>query len=280
LRVRRKALKINNTKKEAKMNSLKWMSLVLATVVSLNTARATTVEIADSNVITGGDVWTSLNDNNGWTIDWELSESGLIELTIDGDTTDLFDSRTIYGFCAQYSEDFSKYRTGGLIFGHAVTETYEITDVDKATEEKDAPATYLDSNKASALSELWQAYYNESWQTSSTYTNDVNAAAFQICVWEIIADYNGTAGSLNLDNGNFQIASKSVEGVANPWLNSLTTLINDGNAGADLRILKNDGCQNFLVEVTSVTPVPEPATLIMLLATLPCVLSKRMKKIA
>jgi hypothetical protein len=114
--------------------------------------------------------------------------------------------------------------------------------------------------RSNYLRELWARYYDPAWAKSgSTTQQNRNAAAFAAAVWEIVyedvpsspARWNvttdGTSGI-----GGF-IALNVDSATANKWLHSL-----GGGPKANLRVLTNNGAQNYLVSV------PEPATIVLL----------------
>jgi hypothetical protein len=272
------------------MKSTKVIGFIFTLVVLANMAKATTVatlNISGTKSVADAKVTTYYDDDNGWTYDWDTQSIGLQKLTVSGDAGELWNSNTLYGFSAEYFEELSSYKEWSLPLMRNVniTETYNIKEVAQTIEKYPAPGSYLNADKATALSELWGAYYDESWQTSPDKNDKIKAAAFQTCVWEIIADYNGQASSLDLRDDSFMVSIKKNEGkdeeaIASGWLSSLPGLINDGKAGADLRILQNDEYQNFLVEVTNTSPIPEPATLLLVLSAVPCLIIKRQRKLA
>jgi hypothetical protein len=271
------------------MNSLKTIGFILTLVVLANVANATliTANISGTELVASKKVTTFYNDEKGLiSTDWKTHSFGLQKLTVTGDVSELWDSNTLYGFSAEYFESLSEYREWSWSSMRYVNspETYIIKDVAQATVDS-GPGTSLNASKAAALSELWGAYYDEGWQTQITGDDKKKAAAFQACVWEIIADYTGQANSLDLRKDSFMVSVKEGEGkdelaIASGWLSTLPTLINDGKDGATLRILQNDKYQNFLVEVTNTPPVPEPATLLLVLSMAPCLCVKRLRKIA
>lgn len=119
----------------------------------------------------------------------------------------------------------------------------------------------LGTTKANYLRELWARYYDPAWASGSYSEQDNLAAeAFAAAVWEIVyeklpasaADWDVTIdGTPGL--GGFQAENLDFE-TANKWLHTLT----GSGAKADLRVIVNDGHQEYLVAV------PEPATVILL----------------
>jgi hypothetical protein len=91
------------------------------------------------------------------------------------------------------------------------------------------------------------------------------AAAFQIALWELVYDYNGTAGSLSLTGGNFNV--KQTDGTAlsgailtdvNAFFTAVTTGPNAAQTG--LLGLTNNGAQDQIVQL-DVVPLPAGAAI-------------------
>lgn len=106
---------------------------------------------------------------------------------------------------------------------------------------------------SSPISELWGRY-------RSQVTNDVNAAAFQVALWELA--YGST--DRNLSTGDFRLTggSGAVFETAQDWLGSLNGA---GPSAAGLVVLVNNrqlaDRQDLITQVHS---VPEPGTLALL----------------
>jgi MYXO-CTERM domain-containing protein len=81
------------------------------------------------------------------------------------------------------------------------------------------------------------------------------AAAFQIAVWEVANDYDGTAASLSIAAGNLQGPSLSAAIVGN-----LTTLFaaaaNTSGLGSQLVGLGNASFQDQIIDPTAAIPTP------------------------
>ena len=132
----------------------------------------------------------------------------------------------------------------------------------------------IGSEKAGYLSELWGRFFDTTWVTSESFTEEQNIAAeaFAVAVWEIVYEdvpasammwdvaVDGTAGPLGFRCENVDIS------LANGMLRSL-----DGTGPkAELRAFVNGCKQDYLVEV------PEPATILLLgLSSLTLIRGKR-----
>lgn len=100
-------------------------------------------------------------------------------------------------------------------------------------------------------------------------TNNVQSAAFQLAVWEIVNDKAGT-GFYDVTSGDFKVTSGNTTAIttANSWL----AVVNAGQYAVDraLGVWQVDiaGSSQNLGVFSAVTPVPEPKTYAMLLAGL------------
>lgn len=106
-----------------------------------------------------------------------------------------------------------------------------------------------------AISELWGRYF-------SLVTNDTNAAAFQVAVWELAY---GTADK-NLATGDFVLnTAGSVKTTAQGWLNSLN---GSGPRAQGLVVLQDNEGQRNNQDLLTQGQVPEPGMLGLLAAGL------------
>lgn len=113
-----------------------------------------------------------------------------------------------------------------------------------------ASAGYLQANNP--IGELWGRY-------RGAVTNDVNAAAFQVALWELA--YGST--DRNLASGDFRLTSGgSVYSTAQGWL---TSLDGTGPQASGLVVLVNNPQMADRQDlITQTTAVPEPGTLALL----------------
>ena len=116
---------------------------------------------------------------------------------------------------------------------------------------------------AARISELWGRFYNQVVNPTNGQTNDINAAAFQVALWELSygdRDRILTSGSFQLGN-----ASGAVGTVAQGWLNALN---GNGPMADGLLVLANTrgtNCQGLACDRQDlITRVPEPASLALL----------------
>lgn len=64
-----------------------------------------------------------------------------------------------------------------------------------------APTIGSDALKIAAIAELYGRYYNLAWNDKNTFHGSIEAAAFQLALWELV--YDGASGK-NLSDGNFK----------------------------------------------------------------------------
>jgi hypothetical protein len=113
------------------------------------------------------------------------------------------------------------------------------------------------------IAELWGRFYDQIVNPTNGQTNDVNAAAFQVALWELsYGDRNGdlSTGSFILNNGG------AVASTAQFWITQVRTT--DGAMADGLLVLTNTvgtNCQGLACDRQDlITRVPEPASLALL----------------
>lgn len=113
------------------------------------------------------------------------------------------------------------------------------------------------------ISELWGRFYNQITNPTNGRTNDINAAAFQVALWELSygdRDRNLTTGSFVLNTAG------DVRTVAQAWLNALNGA---GTMADGLLVLTNAVDRQCTAGLSCdrqdlITRVPEPASLALL----------------
>jgi hypothetical protein len=131
--------------------------------------------------------------------------------------------------------------------------TYEVVEVDLI------PSTMpMGASKASALEALYAA------SGSAALANNAAAdlaAAFQLVVWEIVTDFDGTSGSLSMTAGDFRATKTNGNALSSAVQGHLTTLFaaafGSSEGGPALAGLRSGSNQDQIVMGFS---VPAPAT--------------------
>ncbi|MBL8762986.1 MAG: Cys-Gln thioester bond-forming surface protein [Phycisphaerae bacterium] len=130
------------------------------------------------------------------------------------------------------------------------TKTYTLIGVPNGPR----PGAGMGAVKAQAIYNLYAATSGD--QNSS---ND-KAAAFQTMIWELVYDYDGSAGSISFNSGNVRFGMSSA---IQTIFNSLKTLVTSSSPASanGLRIATNDFAQDQLVQVPNQVPLPGAAGL-------------------
>ncbi len=158
------------------------------------------------------------------------------------------------GWSARLNGD---HRTFCTDFGEYVTssfKTYKV--VDPQWTPNSAP---MGVDKASAIRDI---YTTAGIAISQTGLNNDMAAAFQLAVWDIVADYNASIGiaGLGLSGGHFKATNTGGGSLSSGIITNYNTLINSiGHTARTAPVLglTNNGSQDQLVYV----PTPGAASL-------------------
>lgn len=131
-------------------------------------------------------------------------------------------------------------------------QTYGLADLADAPVTAGGVAPAMGADKAAAIARMYTYAAGQQFGSSNDF-----AAAFQLAVWEVIADFEGT---LDVDSGDFQVTS-IMNGGTTAFLTNLLDAAND--TGLDeyrgLGALTNEGFQDQLYSV--VVPLPGAAGL-------------------
>jgi hypothetical protein len=145
-------------------------------------------------------------------------------------------------FCTEVDEtvNFSTYR-------------YDVVDL------QDVPS--IDAGMGPTRAALMEKLYGSS---RAGLSGNVQFAGFQLAVWEIANDYDGTSGSINLADGDFKRRNNQTGNIASAWSAAqsfLTAALSSSDTTALLG-LKISGIQDFIVEnpTPPEAPVPEPTS--------------------
>ena len=166
--------------------------------------------------------------------------------------------------------------------------TYNVQALDSA----------LGNVKANLIGQLWAQHYNPAWQ-SDTYiyfggshggwtadqpantTENQQALALNLAIYEITYDFDTTLGSLDLTGGSFKVSStnpSAATGLAADWLSDLVEPGAYTGQLAQLLSISNCSYQDFIIEIPGSSDVPEPTSLLMLLGSLPLLSGKAFNK--
>lgn len=133
---------------------------------------------------------------------------------------------------------------------------YEVVQVEQV------PSTLpMGSVKAGALRDMFAAFGAGALASNASTTL---AAAFQVAVWEVVTDFNGSAGSLDLAAGDFKARKTdghSFDGAMSTQLNAIFAVIGSHQEGGPaLAGLKSGSNQDQLV-IGFTIPAPGTAAL-------------------
>lgn len=210
------------------LNGLKRAAALLACLLAFGGAQADTVKI------------TGFLGGRSAGVDLDTPRNGNFSA---GEFTGLWNGNSFSAMCVDVNHDLS--------FGTTYTNYTAMT-----------PAAYgFTATQVGLFNRLYTDYY------ATSHTNGVNAAAFQIAVWEITYDGNGT---LNLGANTFTLGSggnATAKSTAASWLSSLTPLASSAWTFTvlDSRVT---GGQSATQDLLVAIPVPEPETYALLLAGL------------
>jgi len=141
---------------------------------------------------------------------------GLLPTTVLSGSTHFADGQQIYTFCIELTQD----RTPANSPLPGYKETTDIASVPKPGSLNGTLAGAMGSAKADLMKRLFN-----SWFSSHTWAdflnpldNGYNAAAFQLAIWEILYDFDGSPPSLNLTTGAFQALLSPLDPAQNALL--------------------------------------------------------------
>lgn len=211
------------------LNGLKRAAALLACLLAFGGAQADTVKI------------TGFLGGRSAGVDLDTPRNGNFSA---GEFTGLWNGNSFSAMCVDVNHDLS--------FGTTYTNYTAMT-----------PAAYgFTATQVGLFNRLYTDYY------ATSHTNGVNAAAFQIAVWEITYDGNGT---LNLGANTFTLGSggnATAKSTAASWLSSLTPLASSAWTFTVLDSQSVTGGQSATQDLLVAIPVPEPETYALLLAGL------------
>lgn len=218
------------------MFSLKALSVSIAATGAFATAAtADFVDVAFTGP--GPGLWVSVTANsvvyNTYAGQVNVNLSNSTGLNLDGNWT---------SYCAELEQAMQ-------LNGSPVT--YEIVDV--ADIPMGAP---MGINSADAIARLYFAAGGAQFGVDSDF-----AAAFQVAIWELAYDYDGTLGSINLAAGDFSGSGFTLQ--TDIYLAILlAAAANPLGAQADLLGLANGDWQDQIIDVSGGIPAPGAISLL------------------
>lgn len=164
------------------------------------------------------------------------------------------------GFHAQVRDENGDLVNGGEWFEgfcvelgqYAKTGTYTVDLVDPSLVDGGLHAAWLFENRN---------LYKQDHAGWSGY----EIAGLQVAIWEVTHDYSSDL-AYSLGAGAFKLlnAATQIRGLADFYLNSLTSLFDPTGLASKYRISQHPTGQDFILNVPTAAPVPEPGTLFLL----------------
>jgi hypothetical protein len=143
------------------------------------------------------------------TVDVEFTGTGLgrsVRTHLDGHAQNVFAGQLRHAF-SNGTEQCSELDGAYLTFCTELTQ--DVTPHESPYEclplEASPPTHAMGAVRAQALRDLYVFADGDQFATAGTDENRDVAAAFQIAVWEIVYDYDGTTASLDVTDGNLRI---------------------------------------------------------------------------
>ncbi|MCA9290091.1 MAG: hypothetical protein KDA25_03120 [Phycisphaerales bacterium] len=220
----------------------------------MNTRRLTIVAAALSSLAVGS---ATLAD----TVDVNFVGVGLgrnVRIDLNSSAKNVFAGQLVHNFangtgdCASLAGNVTTFCTELTQYVNGGVNEFDCVQVE------DAPNTNpMGTIRANAIGDLYAYAAGAQFASASTNANKDLAAAFQIAVWEIANDYDGTSGSLDLSSGTLKVTNTSggalSAGISTQLSNLFSAVgLNAGFAG--LRAVSNSSYQDQLVLI----PLPAP----------------------
>lgn len=159
-----------------------------------------------------------------------------------------FDGRSAITFCADLEQQVNQGTT-----------TYDIVNLATIPNPSAIIPGGMGAVRAAAIESIY-SYTREVLGlniASSTLANTF-AAAFQIAIWEIVYDYDGTLASLDVTSGLFEATTVSGNALPNSIANAVQDLFTNGvtynTAATNLLGLYSDAKQDQIIEIIIPTP--------------------------
>ena len=162
--------------------------------------------------------------------------AGQIRLTLTGST-----GQNLNGLWTSFCTELSQF-----IYINGAAQTYTVLPVSDLP----IPGAGMGTVRSSAIARMYAAAAGSQFGTNS----DI-AAAFQIAVWEVSMDYDGTAASLNTGVGSFK--GNSLTAAINGHLSNLfAAASNTGGVGSNILGIGNATYQDQILDLSNGIPAP------------------------
>lgn len=145
-----------------------------------------------------------------------------VRMTYNGHSRDVFAGQLrhrISGASSQFSGLNGDHLTYCSDIAETVTSSYRQYEIVDVSELPDSHP--MGDLKASALRSLYAAAGASAMDSTN---NDTFAAAFQVAIWEVVTDFNGTAASLNLNAGDFKAKKTNGQAFSGTMASTLASL--------------------------------------------------------
>jgi hypothetical protein len=195
------------------------------------------------------------------TVDVEFTGTGLgrsVRTHLDGRSQSVFAGQLRHAFssgteqCSSLDGDYLTFCTELTQYVTSHESPYECLALEGAP-----PTHAMGAVRAQALRDLYAYADGTQFATAGTDDNRDLAAAFQIAVWEIVYDYDGTLASLDPAAGNLRVTKTDGNPLSSSITNYLDSFFGGVGTGAELPELfavTNDQYQDQLVMI----PLPLP----------------------
>ncbi|MDY7108801.1 MAG: hypothetical protein SYC29_09205 [Planctomycetota bacterium] len=195
------------------------------------------------------------------TVDVEFTGTGLgrsVRTHLDGRAQNVFAGQLRHAF-SNGTEQCSELDGGYLTFCTELTQyvTSQESPYECLPLEAAPPSHAMGAVRAQAMRDLYAYADGAQFATSGTSDNRDLAAAFQIAVWEIVYDYDGTASSLDAAAGNLRVTKTDgnpLSGGVSGYLDSFFGGVGTGAELPELFAVTNSQYQDQLVMI----PLPLP----------------------
>lgn len=203
------------------------------------------------------------------TVDVQFLGTGLgrnVKITTawNGNSTNVFAGQLWHRFsngtgdAAALNGDRMTFCTEIVEYVTTSTREYNLAELADAP----SPGTPMGATKAQAIVDLYDYAGGNQFATDATAANRDFAAAFQIAVWEIVYDYDGSSSSLDVGSDNLKVTKTDGSALSSGVSNLLTLMFNHVQnveaSNPHLFAVIRNGSQDQLVLLV---PVPAPLAL-------------------